>query len=336
MDVRTNNFVTIDDTTPVVLFGRPIGTAAGILRSAGFPVETGNVPYIVRSNQLLLKLDRPITQNQHIWIRYNYADGLNENIEPWGGLVARSRGASLDNTDHVLAASHTAIVGSKTVNELRFQFARRDQKVNSLDPNCGGPCTAEDQGGPTLEILGVASVGRQRFTPQPRLNARYQLLDTISLFRGNHQWKAGFDFNYVDHKMQSLPLHFGGRYLFQPLPAIPGLLPEPITGIQALALGLPAAYIQGYGNSSATYGYSDLSLFAQDDWRVSAKVTLKMGVRYQNQFWPGTLLNTPGVPMPYESRATTTTLVRASPYRGTCPATRGRSCTGPTGFITTT
>ena len=256
------------------------------------------MPYVVRSNQLLLKLDRPITQNQHIWIRYNYADGLNENIEPWGGLVARSRGASLDNTDHVLAASHTAIVGSKTVNELRFQFARRDQKVNSLDPNCGGPCTAEDQGGPTLEILGVASVGRQRFTPQPRLNARYQLLDTISLFRGNHQWKAGFDFNYVDHKMQSLPLHFGGRYLFQPLPAIPGLLPEPITGIQALALGLPAAYIQGYGNSSATYGYSDLSLFAQDDWRVSAKVTLKMGVRYQNQFWPGTLLNTPGVPMP--------------------------------------
>ena len=129
------------------------------------------------------------------------------------------------------------------------------------------------------------------------------MLDTISLFRGNHQWKAGFDFNYVDHKMQALPLHFGGRYLFQPLPAIPGLLPRPITGIQALALGLPAAYIQGYGNSSATYGYSDLSLFAQDDWRVSAKVTLKMGVRYQNQFWPGTPAEHARSAGPYRSPA---------------------------------
>ena len=41
------------------------------------------------------------------------------------------------------------------VNELRFQFARRDQTIDSLDPNCGGPCVAENQGGPTLEVLGV-------------------------------------------------------------------------------------------------------------------------------------------------------------------------------------
>jgi hypothetical protein len=299
IDIATNNFVNIDDTTPIVLFGQPIGTAAGILRAAGFPVETGNVPYRVTSDQLLVRVDREIAENQQAWIRYNYADGLNENIEPWGGLVARSRGAALDNTDNMVAASHNAVLSSKIVNELRMQFARRDQTVDSLDPNCGGPCTREDQGGPTLEILGVASVGRQRFTPQPRLNDRVQVLDTVSLFRGNHQWKAGFDFNYVDHQVQALPLHFGGRYLFQALPAIPGVLPAPITGIQALALGLPAAYIQGYGNSSATYGYRDLSLFAQDEWRPLTNLTLKAGVRYQKQFWPDTQFTTPGVAAPY-------------------------------------
>ncbi len=299
LDVHTNNFVTIDDTTPVLLGGKPIGTVAGILRAAGFPVETGNVPYVVRSNQLLLKVDRQLSPTQQVWVRYNSATGLNENIEPWGGLVARSRGASLDNADHMLAASHSAVVSPTIVNELRFQFARRNQKVDSLDPNCGGPCVDEDQGGPTLEVLGIASVGRQRFTPQPRLNDRYQVLDTISLFRGRHQWKAGFDFNYVDHKLQALPLHFGGRYLFQSLPAIPGLLPAPITGIQAVALGLPAAYVQGYGNSSAVYGYRDLSLFGQDDWRVSKNVTIKLGLRYQRQAWPDTQYTTPGVPAPY-------------------------------------
>ncbi len=294
LDIKTSNFVSIDRTTPVSLFGQPLGTTVDILRRAGFPVETGDVPYTITSNQLLVKVDHQINSTQELGIRYNYADGLNENVEPWGGLVARSRGASLDNKDHMVAASHMTALAAM-VNELRFQFARRDQHVNSLDPNCGGPCTAESQGGPTLEILGVASVGRQRFTPQPRLNHRYEVLDTISVLRGSHELKAGVDFNYVDHKVQALPLHFGGRYLFQALPAIPGLLPAPITGIQALALGLPAAYIQGYGNSAVSYGYKDLSLFAQDDWRATNNLTVKIGVRYQNQFWPNLMYNTPGV-----------------------------------------
>lgn len=294
LDVAANNFVNIDDTTPLTLFGQPIGTVAAVLRRAGFPVETGNVAYALKSNSALVKVDHQLGPSQQLAVRYNYANGLNENIEPWGGLVAKSRGAVLDSQDHMVAVAHTA-VSSRSVNELRFQFARRDQQINSLDPNCGGPCTSETQGGPTLEILGVASVGRQRFTPQPRVNNRFEVLDTVSLLRGAHQWKVGGDFNYVDHKVQSLPLHFGGRYLFQALPAIPGVLPAPITGIQALQLGLPAAYIQGYGNSASSYGYSDLSLFAQDDWRITRDVTARLGVRAQTQRWPDMTYTTPGV-----------------------------------------
>jgi hypothetical protein len=204
----------------------------------------------------------------------------------------------LDSTDSMFSASQTTVYRSK-VNEARFQFARRDQRVDSLDPRCGGPCRTEHQGGPTIEILGVASVGRQRFTPQPRLTDRFEALDTLSLVFGTHQLKAGVNFNYVDHKRQALPLHFGGRYLFGPLPAVPGLLPVAVSGIQALALGIPSAYIQGYGDSSVSYGYSDVSLFAQDEWRPTNNITVKVGLRYQNQFWPNSAYETPGVPGAY-------------------------------------
>jgi hypothetical protein len=299
LDVTANNFVTIDDVTPIPVPGQALATVAGILRRSGFPVETGNVRYAVKSDSFLVKVDHQINPDAQLLFRYNYADGLNENIEPWGGLVAKSRGAALDNKDHMFSAADTAVFRSNWVNESRFQFARRDQKVDSLDPNCGGPCTREDQGGPTVEILGVASVGRQRFTPQPRLTDRYEILDTLSVRRGNHQLKTGVEFNYVDHKVQALPLHFGGRYLFGPVPAIPGLLPVAVNGVQALALGIPSAYVQGYGNSSTSYGYSDLSSFAQDDWRATNNVTLKFGVRYQSQFWPSITYNTPGVPRAY-------------------------------------
>ena len=189
------------------------------------------------------------------------------------------------------------------MNELRFQFASRDQTVNSLDPKCGGACTLENQGGPTLEVLGVASVGRQRFTPQPRKNQRFQVLDTVSYFTGPHQFKAGFDFNYIDATEQSLPLHFGGRYIFGSIPA--GVRTAvrsagvEMPAIVAVQLGLPGRYVQGYGNSAAPYTYSDFSLFAQDDWRITPRLTAKLGVRYQSQFWPDISYNVTGYPTPY-------------------------------------
>jgi Carboxypeptidase regulatory-like domain/TonB dependent receptor/TonB-dependent Receptor Plug Domain len=301
LDTTASNFVTIDDTTPIVIPGRSAtATAAQILRGAGFPVETGNVSYDVRNNSLLAKVDHQLNLDQRLTLRYTYGDGLNENIEPFGGQVARSRAASLDSRDNMMAASHTAVISNRLVNELRFQFARRDQKVLSLDPLCDGECDLDTEGGPTLEVVGFASVGRQRFTPQPRLNDRYQVLETISLFTGRHQLKAGFDFNYVDHKEQSLPLHFGGRYIFRPLPAIPGVLPVPVSSIQALALGLPAAYVQGYGDPAIPYGYRDLSLFVQDDWRMTDRLTIKAGLRYQNQYWPDFEYRVAGYPNPYK------------------------------------
>lgn len=74
----------------------------------------------------------------------------------------------------------------------------------------------------------MASLGRQRFTPQLRKNDRLKITETISYFGGSHSVKAGLDFNHVDNEA-ALPLHFGGRYIFSSLPA-------PITTIEAVAL----------------------------------------------------------------------------------------------------
>jgi hypothetical protein len=288
LDMQANNFINIDDTTPTTVFGQNVGTTVDILRRAGFPVEVGNVPYDVRSTQILGKVDINLASNQMLAVRLNGGDLLNENIEPWGGQIARSRGAYLDSRDVMAAASLTSILSPAAVNEFRFQVANRDQQIVSFDPTCSGPCDQDNEGGPTLEI-GAIGVGRHRFTPQPRENRRYQLVNAFSYAAGRHHLKTGVDFSYIDHMSQALPLHFGGRYIFAPLPAIPALgLPAPVTAIQALALGLPAAYVQGYGNASVPYGYSDLSVFVQDDWRVADNLTLKAGVRYQNQFWEDT------------------------------------------------
>ena len=95
--------MTIDDTTNVTFLGQSLGTPAAILRRAGFPVETGHLPYDVRSNQFLGKLDHQLNVNDSLTARVNWATDLNENIEPFGGNVARSRGAVLNSEDSMFA-----------------------------------------------------------------------------------------------------------------------------------------------------------------------------------------------------------------------------------------
>ena len=123
--------------------------------------------------------------------RINWANDLNENIEPFGGIVARSRGAVLESDDLMFALSHLWVGSAKMVNEPRFQVASREQTVDSLDPRCGGPCRLENQGGPTLEVLGVASVGRQRFTPQPRKTRAIRCSTPSAISRVRISSKAG-------------------------------------------------------------------------------------------------------------------------------------------------
>ncbi len=273
LHTNTSNFVTIDPA------------AATLLNANGFPIALGNVPYEVKSHAFLGKIDHQWRSAHSLTVRANYASLINENIEPFGGIVARSRGAVQDRKDWALAASQTDTLREGWINELRGQYARENQMIESLDPNCGGVCDDNLKGGPTVEIVGVASVGRQRFTPQPRRNQRYQLKDALSFYNGTHSAKAGFDFNKVHTSFTALPLHFGGRFIFAALPAIPALgIMQPISALQAFGAGVPAAYVQGYGRTGDSYDDPDIAFFVQDDWNVSQKLVFKMGMRYQRQF----------------------------------------------------
>ena len=300
LDIAATNLVTIDDSNVVrhPFFGVPLGTPAEILRNAGFAVETGSVGYSNTIDQFLVKADHNFSSTQRLTIRVHADETLNENAEPFGGITARSRGAALDASDVAVAGSQTSVFSRRWLNELHVQVANRQQLVRALDPTCVGICDRNDEGGPTLEVVGVASVGRQRFTPQNREAMTYQVLNTTGYYRGNHAVKGGVGLIVRDNRVEDsvLPLHFGGRSVFSPLPAIPGGLPAPVSAIQALALGLPAAYVQGYGNDFEQLDGTDVSAFAQDDWTLAANLTVRYGVRYQYQRWSDRLQRVNGYP----------------------------------------
>src|SRR5436190_2568326 len=93
LSTAASNFVTIDPA------------AAALLNANGFPVDLGNVPYDVHSRQFLAKTDHQWSPAHSLVVRGNYASLTNQNIEPFGGIIARSRGAEQDRKDWALAAS---------------------------------------------------------------------------------------------------------------------------------------------------------------------------------------------------------------------------------------
>jgi hypothetical protein len=283
LDIDANNFVTISEE------------ARQVFAANGFAIDTGNVPYDSRFTQVLGKVDHEWTANRSLRVRGHVSDVTNENIEPFGGITSRSRGAVQLRRDWSLAASQMDLIGRTWINEARVAYADTDQDVFSLDPSCTGLCDDDFEGGPTIEITGVASVGRQRFTPNPRKGGSFQAADTLTRLGSRHTIKAGLEYalNSTKEGGGSLPLHFGGRFMFAPLPAVPALgINAPLTALQALALGFPAAYVQGYGNPLVDPTYHSFAGFVQDDWRLS-NVTIKLGLRYQKQFWPDVAYSAP-------------------------------------------
>jgi hypothetical protein len=269
LDLEASNFVTIEP-----------GVAAA-LEGAGFPVELGTVPYQGGSKSALARIDHRFSPDHRLTVRGHLSKRTNENVEPFGGIVARSAGAAQLRTDWGVAVAATDVFASGWLNEARLQLLRGDQAVYALDPLCNGSCRDVEEGGPTVTLPGLATVGRQLNTPQIRKNLDLVLADTLSRSFGAHTLKAGVDFEYVWRDGQ-FAQDFGGRYVFTALPAVPGVVPRALTALEAFEAGLPALYFQGYGETTDSGRSRLFSVFAQDRWRLTSRLMLEGGLRYQH------------------------------------------------------
>src|SRR5215471_8426296 len=144
-----------------------------------------------------------------------------------------------------------------------------------------------------VNIPGFAYFGREPYSTVDRIERRYEFTDTIAKTVGRHTVKFGADFNLIQlrsAKAQIFELDFGGDVNFGGIDAtsfsaafagLPGA-----TGLQAYGLGVPTTYIQGIGNSNQPFDNIPIGLFAQDTWKVSKKLTINYGVRYDVEITP--------------------------------------------------
>ncbi|MGO9640232.1 MAG: carboxypeptidase regulatory-like domain-containing protein [Candidatus Acidiferrales bacterium] len=276
-----------------VLFGLPAGAAYfppafGLLAPppASFvPLDTieGNFPTSEKTSYYSARLDHVWNASNSSFVRVNVSPSTVTGIEVNGqdqtfGENAASRTSAQTSRDFALVGQHETTISPNLLNEFRAQYARRSvfYTYSSLP---GGS-------NPGVDILGVASFGREPFSTVNRIERRTQLTDDLTWIKGHHTMKFGVDINLVQLRSgtSQFQLDFGGLYRFSSV-SLSSLVP-PLNAVQAYGLGEPSAFLQGMGSSYRPFDNPAFAGFAQDSWQVTRRLTVNYGIRYDVELSP--------------------------------------------------
>ena len=246
----------------------------------------GNFPITEKTEVYSLRIDHKLTNNQQLVLRGtaspSYLTGIQESAANQNiGENSFSRTANQRYHDWSIFGQHTYLLGAKSINEARLEFARHPIRFanNSLD---GGGETA-------VNIPGFAYFGKTPFSVVDRVEDQTQFQDNLTHIIGGHTAKVGVDLRYVALNFTEGQLYGGGDYTFAALnatdvsPALAGL--PGFSPIQAYGLGIPQSFVQGIGVQPYKYDLKVLGAFAQDSFHLR-RVTLNYGIRYDLENYP--------------------------------------------------
>jgi len=308
--------VTCSNTPAFPGAGFSFGVAGLPPSFAGLNSLRGNFPVMEKTSLWSARLDHYWNPLNHSFLRVGVSPSLATGIEATSqnqvfGQNAGSRTGLSQSRDLNATFIHDTTVSKTALNEFRFQFARRGLHFGFSNLPGGNQIG--------VNIPGYAYLGREPYSTVDRIERRYEFIDHVSLTRGNHAFKIGGDFNLIQlrsAKAQIFELDFGGDVNFGGFSASTFRFPDcvnPATGphngtcasgeislpgttaLQSYGLGVPTSYIQGIGNSNQPFDNIPMAFFMQDEWKVSSKLALNYGVRYDVEisplFAPATAVN---------------------------------------------
>lgn len=230
--------------------------AAGLSPSI-FPTA---IPGSDHGSNYIFKTDLQINRRNRLSTRINHANVDSQN--PIGGrLNTLERGydfASIDTSLGVQLASYT----QNKFNELRLGFGQRNWGFNR---------NSDSATGPTISINGIANLGPafglDNINPPQKIS---QLQDNVTWKLGSHNIKVGGGFSHHDFTERA-PIY--RHYVF-----------SSINNYIAARSGTnPRAYNryeESFGDPNINYKATYSNFFIQDDWKVTRRLKVNYGLRY--------------------------------------------------------
>jgi hypothetical protein len=195
-----------------------------------------------------------------------------------------------NNSYRSVAIGETHTFTPTTVNEFRVGYNRINSHRFQLNSNTnvaaelnfpGVPYSANNGGLPSISIAdGTSSIGSSGFLPSIEKQNAYVVAENLTKVIGRHSLKFGTELRFIQFTIFQPAASRGTMNFASDFTDNPG---APTTGGEAFAtflLGIPdGGSLTNMHN--VDYTRQNYAFFAQDDFRVTPKLTLNLGLRYE-------------------------------------------------------
>ena len=268
-----------------ILDAAPLPNVAGVPANVAANNYAVNQRFSSNEARYNIRLDYQINPRQSVFTRLSQSKILAIDFpfipEPLDGGTNGSQYV----LNQQLALGYTRQLGANQLVEGRLGVSYTKGSKSTLavgDPNTYGipnlPVDPRVRGGiPTMVISGYSTFGRQPTNPQWQYPFLLNPKVSYSNLRGSHSFKLGYEYQQVRETVQdSYPLYgqftFAGNYSGS---AVTDFL------FGAPSLLNQTSFYVAHLRQVAHFGY------LQDDWHLSPRVTLNLGMRYEygSPYW---------------------------------------------------
>ena len=293
--------------------------------------QTGEVPRRGDQRLFLPKIDWQLNSNHQFTATYNRLRWKSPAGVQTGATVFRDRAGFGDDFVEIdsLNLRLASTLSNQLINEFRFQWADELDSQFAQPPLPGQPTTANGFS-PQVALTNGLTFGKATSLDRVALpdERRFQFADTLTYTTGNHTLKFGTDINRVRDIDDNL-FTGSGSYTYSNIndfivdytnfvtngavrtagiaafavsnSSLIGRCATTLTGAQLpntrfAGKCFTSQYAQGFGQPRFQLTTTDLAFFLQDDWRVSPRLTLNLGLRWDYEKFPEPFLVNPALP----------------------------------------
>lgn len=225
------------------------------------------------------RLDWQVNNAQALFVRYAHENEASR-CQGCGGTTASAAGFDQDTPRRSVVAGHTWVIGTRALNDFRFQYARAAYYISpagtKLWKDTGDYSAARTDR--LTRAYNFPSLSYGSSNDQIGPEARWQFKDTYAITVARHDVKFGADISYMPYEYETTgnPL---GTYSFTQdqyfNPSDPASIAA-LRGAATFSASLPPTLTK-----HPTKYYVG---FVQDDWKVRSNLTLNLGLRYERLY----------------------------------------------------